>query len=68
VIVDANGFQAMGPTKSVLDLEPLPKKFLDFGFAAAECGGHDVKNLASKLSALIRIRKGPQALIARTGK
>lgn len=68
VIVDANGFQAMGETKSILDLEPLPRKFVDFGFAAEECGGHDVDALEAKLSALVRIPHKPQALVARTVK
>ena len=68
VIVDANGFQAMGSTKSILDLEPLPRKFLDFGFHTASCDGHDLRALETTLRGLLRRRGQPQALIARTVK
>lgn len=68
VIVDANGFQAMGTTESILNMEPLREKFAAFGFAAAECDGHDVAALEKSISGLQRQGNLPQALIARTIK
>lgn len=68
VIVDANGFQAMGRTEQVLGLEPLPAKFEAFGFATHECDGHDIDALTSALTQLVRSRGRPGALVARTKK
>jgi transketolase len=68
VIVDANGFQAMGRTESILNTEPLRDKFSAFGFAAAECNGHDVKALEKALKELQKQSRKPRVLIARTIK
>ncbi len=66
IIVDANGFQAMGPCETVADLEPLPDKFTSFGFHAIDCDGHDV----AKIEAALRASSGgkPKAIVARTVK
>lgn len=68
VIVDANGFQAMGTTESILNMEPLLDKFTAFGFDAAECNGHDIIALEKTIHELHRKPRKPQALIARTIK
>lgn len=68
VIVDANGFQAMGLTDAIMNLEPMKAKFESFGFETRECDGHDPKLLISNLSELKSKRGKPQALIARTIK
>ncbi|MBI4062056.1 MAG: transketolase [Elusimicrobia bacterium] len=70
VILDANGFQAMGPTSAVLNLEPLAAKFRGFGFETRECGGHDAAALEENIRALTENKSGtaPKALIARTVK
>jgi transketolase len=68
VIVDANQFQAMGPTKDILDLEPFEAKFEAFGFFAAGCDGHDRKAMTSALKKLIKKKGKPQCLVARTVK
>ena len=62
-VVDANGQQALGYTREVLDLEPLDARFAAFGWDAVEVDGHDVDELAEAL------RPGagrPRAVIART--
>ena len=41
VIVDANGFQAMGKTAEIMDLGDLEKKFAAFGFETRTVDGHD---------------------------
>ncbi len=68
VIVDANEFQAMGPTRDVLNMEPLPDKFRAFGLTAEVCDGHDVKALEAALKMLVKASGAPQALVARTVK
>lgn len=69
VIVDENGFQAMGRTQDVIQLGSIQAKFESFGFEVISIDGHDegaidraIKQLwASHLDA-------PKALIAKTVK
>ena len=68
VIVDANGFQAMGNTEEVLRLEPLAAKFAAFGFDTVECDGHDMPALTAALHGGEGRQGRPRALIARTVK
>lgn len=68
VIVDANGFQAMGRTDEVLSTEPLVAKFEAFGFATVECDGHDLPALTAALTPHDAPRHAPRAVIARTVK
>ena len=62
-VVDANGQQALGHTRDVLDLEPIGERFSAFGWDAGEVDGHDVDALAE---ALDRPGERPRAVIART--
>lgn len=68
VIVDSNGFQAMGKTEDVLSMEPFAAKFTAFGCHAAECDGHDPIALREALGRLVATGGRPTALIARTAK
>lgn len=67
VIVDANGFQAMGKVNDVLNLEPLPEKFRAFGFETRECDGHNMDKLHEVLNIPTAPGK-PLAIVARTIK
>ena len=65
VIVDANGFQAMGKIQEVLNMEPFTAKFQSFGWDAVECDGHSL----GQLEQVLRIQSDrPRAVIARTQK
>jgi transketolase len=69
VIVDANGFQAMGSTREVLDLGRIVDKFIAFGFETREVDGHDeaaFDAVVSELTALDVAR--PRAVVAHTVK
>jgi transketolase len=69
VIVDANGFQAMGKTAEIMDLGDLEKKFAAFGFEARTVDGHDEAALDQAISELIHSSfPGPRAIVARTLK
>lgn len=69
VIVDENGFQAMGPTKEILNLASIEKKFQSFGFDATSVDGHDELALDTAIQTLIdRSPDQPKALIAKTIK
>ncbi|MEF7614727.1 transketolase [Aquincola sp. MAHUQ-54] len=69
VIVDKNGFQAMGTTDDVLTLGDLSAKFASFGFATLEVDGHDEAAVDAAVRRLWSSGTGkPKALIARTVK
>lgn len=67
VIVDKNGFQAMGTTEEVLASGDLCAKFASFGFAVAEVDGHDEAALDAAIRELWADPR-PKALVARTVK
>ena len=69
VIVDENGFQAMGQTQDVLRLGDIQSKFESFGFKALTVDGHDEAAIHRSINQLWAIdSKAPRALIAKTVK
>jgi transketolase len=69
VIVDANGFQAMGSVREVMDLGDLTGKLAAFGFETRDANGHDEFDLDATLTDLARVpSQRPRALVARTVK
>lgn len=69
VIVDANGFQAMGRTNDVLGLDPIESKFSGFGFETLSVDGHDERKIHAALKSQIHSTSAaPKALVARTVK
>ena len=69
VIVDENGFQAMGKTQDVLDLGNIQAKFESFGFEAVTIDGHDEAAIDHAIGMLWASNsKAPKALIAKTVK
>jgi transketolase len=69
VVVDANGFQAMGKTDEVLDLGKIAAKFEAFGFDAVEIDGHDVIQIDKAYAQAKTNKNGkPKAIVAITVK
>jgi transketolase len=69
LIVDKNGFQAMGTTDDVLALGDLSAKFNSFGFETLEIDGHDESAVDAAIRQLWGTGSGkPKALIAHTVK
>ena len=69
VIVDENGFQAMGPTDEVLNLGSIEKKFVSFGFEAITVDGHDETAIGDAINHLQNsLSTAPKAIIAKTVK
>ena len=69
VIVDENGFQAMGRTSEVLRLGSLQDKFQAFDFDVITVDGHDEAALEDGLAVLKKNKNGkPKAIIAHTIK
>ena len=69
VIVDENGFQAMGSTQDVLNLGSIQAKFESFGFEAITIDGHDETAIDLAIKKLwASALKSPKALVAKTVK
>lgn len=69
VIVDKNGFQAMGTTDDVMSLGRLDAKFEAFEFDTRIVDGHDMDQISCTIDELQALRNGrPKALIANTVK
>jgi transketolase len=63
-VIDANGSQALGRTRDVLDLEPLAQRFEAFGWETIEIDGHDLGALWESLTRPAGER--PRVVVART--
>jgi transketolase len=69
LIIDENGFQAMGTTDEVLSLGDLKAKFDSFGFDALKVDGHNEQQIDDAIQTLMSGARGrPKALIAKTVK
>lgn len=69
LIVDANGFQAMGETYEIIDLGSIRTKLESFGFIVDEVNGHDETAIDRSICALrANPSSAPKALVANTIK
>jgi transketolase len=69
VIVDENGYQAMGTTREVLKLESIQSKFESFGFEVATVDGHDESAIDGAIGRLwASASNAPKAIVAQTVK
>ncbi len=66
VIIDDNGWQAMGRSRQVSGLDPLSYKWASFGWETHECDGHDLVSLVTVLDTSKRRVGKPQVIIAKT--
>jgi transketolase len=67
-IIDCNRFQIDGTTNAVLNLEPLDKKWEDFGFATIVIDGHNVKEIMTAFVKAKDNKSAPTCIIANTIK
>ena len=67
-IVDRNRIQNDRFTDQVMGLEPLARKWRDFGWRVFETDGHDIEQLLATLEKARRRRNKPTAIIAHTVK
>lgn len=69
VVVDANGFQAMGPTDDVMALGDIGARFAAFGCDVITVDGHDMAAISRAIETLQAMDNGkPKALVAKTVK
>lgn len=66
VIIDANGLQAMGKVKDVLNIEPLKEKWKAFGWEVEIIDGHNYKAIEKAINK--KGKKVPKIIIAKTIK
>jgi transketolase len=64
-LVDANGQQALGATRDVIDTEPLAERWRTFGWDVHELDGHDADAIAETVAGLDP-GAGPHLLVLRT--
>lgn len=65
-LVDANGMQALGHTRDIIDLEPIAEKWRAFGWHVIESDGHDFDSIGGALSSLSPDR--PNVIVLKTVK
>lgn len=65
-LVDANGMQALGHTRDIIDLTPISNKWEAFGWITQEVDGHCFDQINGALSALSGEK--PNAIILKTVK
>jgi transketolase len=69
VIVDNNGFQAMGTTDDVMGLGDIAQKFRAFGFDAVTVDGHDEVAIDGAYTHMKSLQNGrPKAIVATSVK
>jgi len=69
VIVDENGYQAMGKTSDIINLGSIKNKFESFGFEVESVDGHNEFDIDFGIQKLITSSSNaPKALIAKTTK
>lgn len=68
VFLDANKYQIDGPTKEVMDIEPLEDKFKAFKWNVLRIDGHDMDQILKALKAARLEKTKPTIIIADTIK
>ena len=68
-IIDYNKYQATGKSDEILNIKPLSKKWISFGWDAIECNGNDHNSISKKINFLLKKKSNkPKVLIAHTIK
>ena len=69
VIVDKNGFQAMGSTDEVMGLGNIEQKFIAFGFDSITIDGHDEAAIDAAYSTMkMKLNGRPKVIVGTTVK
>lgn len=68
LIIEDNGFQAMGKTEDILNMEPLGEKLKAFGWEVREVNGHNYTTLEQAITYPPLYPDKPIAIIAKTIK
>lgn len=67
-IIDRNRLQLVGDTEKTMPIEPLRKKWEDFGWKVIEINGHDIEKIHEALNEAKSSKDKPTIIIASTIK
>ena len=67
IINDKNNLQLAGPTREIMNTDPLADKWRAFGMAVSECQGNDMASVVAAIEGLQQKGK-PNVIIANTTK
>jgi transketolase len=67
-IIDKNGLEIDGPTKDVMNIDPLSDKLRSFGWEVIEIDGHNYDQIRNAYQRAKTLTGKPQAIIANTVK
>lgn len=67
IINDKNNLQLAGPTREIMNTDPLADKWRAFGMEVSECQGNDMASVVSVIEGLKQEGK-PNVIIANTTK
>lgn len=68
VVVDANGFQYSGPTREMMNMDPMIDKWTSFGWSVSEINGNDIVEIRDALNKGKKHPGKPTCILARTIK
>ncbi|MGE5581900.1 MAG: transketolase [Bacillota bacterium] len=67
-IIDHNGLQISGPTKKVMNTDPLHERWASFGWSVQEINGHDIPVISNTFNGTPFTKGKPSLIIANTIK
>ena len=68
VFLDKNRLQAMGPVIERYNTNPVPGKWIAFGWHVVETDGHNIKEIINTLDKIEKVKGKPKIIIAHTVK
>jgi transketolase len=68
VLVDNNKMETDGPTRSIINVEPIEDRWRAFGWAAERVNGHDIEQIHEGVQRLLAAADRPGVLVADTIK
>ncbi len=68
IFVDKNGLQIDGPTKQVMNVDPLADKWAAFGWEVISIDGHNVLEIVGALEKSENVKGKPTVIMAQTVK
>jgi len=66
--VDLNRIQATGPTREILDIPDIARKWAAFGWEVLSIDGHDVRQILTALDTAQKTKGRPTVIVAETVK
>lgn len=68
VVVDNNQMETDGPTRSIINVEPIAQRWEGFGWHSADVDGHDFADIHQAVQMCRAVRGRPSVIVARTVK